>query len=102
MDALALQREGEDWRLCLNGDWALRGMAPIDDELRALPGPASGTLICDWSHAERPGIGPVWALLGRLADLGGSQLGVRHEGAPPHTLEPVGELRLALPGLFSG
>jgi phospholipid/cholesterol/gamma-HCH transport system permease protein len=101
MDALALQREGEDWRLCLNGDWSLGGMAQIDRELRALPGPASGTLICDWSHAERPGIGPVWALLGRLADLGGSQLRVRHEGGPPHTLQLLEKLTLERHAAFS-
>jgi len=101
MDALALQREGEDWRLSLNGDWSLGGMAEIDRELRALPDPASGTLICDWTHAERPGIGPVWALLRRLADLGGSQLRVRHEGGPPHTLQLLQKLNLERHALMS-
>jgi len=101
MDALALQREGEDWRLCLSGDWSLRGMAQLDGELRALPGPESGTLICDWSHAERPGIGPVWALLGRLADLGGSRLHVRHEGGPPHTLQLLQKLNLDRQAILS-
>jgi phospholipid/cholesterol/gamma-HCH transport system permease protein len=101
MDALALQREGEDWRLFLNGDWSLGGMAQIDAELSALPGPTSGTLICDWSHALHPGIGPVWALLGRLADLGGAQLHVRHEGGPPHTLQLLEKLTLERQAILS-
>jgi phospholipid/cholesterol/gamma-HCH transport system permease protein len=66
-----------------------------------LPGPESGTLICDWSHAERPGIGPVWALLGRLADLGGSRLHVRHEGGPPHTLQLLQKLNLDRQAILS-
>jgi hypothetical protein len=44
-------------------------------------------MVCDWSRAERPGLGPVWALLARLSDLGADQLAVRHEGNPPHTLD---------------
>ena len=39
MNALALQRDGEEWRLCLNGDWSLASMAHIDRELEALEGP---------------------------------------------------------------
>jgi phospholipid/cholesterol/gamma-HCH transport system permease protein len=91
MSALALQPEGDDWRLFLNGDWSLGAMAQIDRELKALPSPASGTLICDWSHAEQPGIGPVWALLTRLD---ASNLQVRHEGDPPHTLKLLQTLKL--------
>jgi phospholipid/cholesterol/gamma-HCH transport system permease protein len=93
MDALALHRQGEDWRLSLNGDWSLKGMAQIDLELKSLAGPMNGTLICDWSHVENPGIGPVWALLTRLADLGAAQLKVLHEGNPPHTVELLQKLQ---------
>jgi phospholipid/cholesterol/gamma-HCH transport system permease protein len=93
MDALTLKREGDDWRLSLSGDWSLGGMAQINRELNALTGPVSGSLVCDWSHAERPGIGPVWALLARLSDLGAPNLRVRHEGNPPHTLEFLQKLK---------
>jgi phospholipid/cholesterol/gamma-HCH transport system permease protein len=91
MDALALQRERDDWRLCLIGDWTLGAMAQIDRELRALPIPTSGIVICDWSHAEQPGIGPVWALLTRL---NASNLEVRHEGNPPQVLKLLQSLKL--------
>jgi phospholipid/cholesterol/gamma-HCH transport system permease protein len=93
MDALALKREGEDSRLYLSGDWSLSGMVQIDRELNALSGPLSGNLVCDWSHAESPGIGPVWALLARLSDLGAPNLVVRHEGNPPHTLQFLQKLK---------
>jgi phospholipid/cholesterol/gamma-HCH transport system permease protein len=94
MDALALHRDGEGWRLDLSGDWSLEGMARIDPELKALTGPTSGSLVCDWSRAERPGIGPVWALLTRLADLGASPLEIKHEGNPPHTVVLLQKLLL--------
>jgi phospholipid/cholesterol/gamma-HCH transport system permease protein len=94
MDALALHRDGEGWRLDLSGDWSLEGMARIDPELKALTGPTSGSLTCDWSRAERPGIGPVWALLTRLADLGASPLEIKHEGNPPHTVVLLQKLLL--------
>src|SRR5579862_6743558 len=93
MNALALNREGEDWRLRLYGDWSLGAMERIDPDLKALSGPLSGTLVCDWSNAERPGIGPVWALLARLADIGTPQLKVLHEGNPPHTVELLHKLQ---------
>ena len=48
MTALALQPEGEDWRLCLTGDWSLGATARIDQELEALPMPASGTSASSW------------------------------------------------------
>jgi len=94
MDALVLQREGDDWRLYLRGDWTLGGLAQIDRELEALPRPISGTLVCDWSYAQHAGIGPVWSLLARLGELGAPQLHVRHEGGPPHTLELLEKLAL--------
>ncbi len=91
-----LQRDGEDWRLNLRGDWSLAGMAQIDADLKTLTGPMSGTLVCDWSAAERPGIGPVWTLLARLSDLGTEELVVRHEGNPPHTVELLSKLQSEL------
>ena len=94
MNALALQRDGEGLRLSLSGDWSLGAMAQIDQELKTLSGPMSGTVICDWSHVQDAGIGPVWALLTRLADLGGAHLQVRHEGNPPHTVELLQKLKL--------
>jgi phospholipid/cholesterol/gamma-HCH transport system permease protein len=93
MTVLKLESEGEDWRLHLYGDWSLAAMAQIEAQLRALPGGLHGTLVCDWSRAEAPGIGPVWALLMRLADLGSQHLEVRHTGDPPHYLELLQRLK---------
>jgi len=87
MTVLALEGEGDDWRLHLNGDWSLAAMAQIEARLKGLPDTLRGTLVCDWSRAEAPGIGPVWALLMRLSDLGTQHLDVRHTGNPPHYLE---------------
>jgi len=97
---LALDGAGEDWRLHLSGDWSLAGMPQIDVRLKALPAALHGTLVCDWSGAKTPGIGPAWALLLRLAAMGArstggpapgaqttaSALTVRHTGNPPHFL----------------
>jgi phospholipid/cholesterol/gamma-HCH transport system permease protein len=94
MNALSLHRDGEHWRLDLSGDWSLNAMGEIDQALRSLPGPISGSLICDWTRAERPGIGPIWALLARLADLGGGHIEVSHRGGPPHTVELLRKLQL--------
>ena len=94
MNALALERDGGDWRLHLQGDWSLAGMAQIDEEIRALPGDMSGTLVCDWSRARAPGIGPVWALVTRLAQLSGTGLQVRHVGGAPHTVALLQKLEL--------
>jgi phospholipid/cholesterol/gamma-HCH transport system permease protein len=85
MTVLKLEGEGDDWRLHLNGDWSLTAMAQIEAQLRDLPGGLRGTLVCDWSGAEAPGIGPVWALLLRLAELG-TNLSIRHSEYPPHHL----------------
>ncbi len=96
---LALLRQDDDWRLNLSGDWSLAAMASIDRDLKTLSGPLEGTLICDWSRAETPGIAPVWSLLLRLADLGGGAapdnggLRVTHLGAP-HTLEFLQKLQV--------
>jgi phospholipid/cholesterol/gamma-HCH transport system permease protein len=90
---LSLEGEGDSWRLHLNGDWSLRATALIQEQLESLPATLSGALICDWSHAEAPGIGPVWALLTRLSQFGADQLRVRHTGNPPDTLELLQRLR---------
>jgi hypothetical protein len=83
---LVLEGEGEDWRLHLNGDWSLAALAPIEAQLKHLPGELDGTLVCDWSHADSPGIGPVWVLLMRLAEVGRQRLDIRHTGGPPHSV----------------
>ena len=92
MTVLELQGEGEDWRLQVNGDWSLPAMAQVEAQLGGLPTGLHGTLICDWSRAVAPGIGPVWALLMRLADFGPQQLDVRHIGGPPHHLQLLQKL----------
>jgi phospholipid/cholesterol/gamma-HCH transport system permease protein len=99
MNALTLQQDGEGWRLCLNGDWSLASIGQIDRELEALPGSMLGTLICDWSRAEQPGMAPVWLLLTRLSALGAGEsptarLQVRHEGGPPPTVGLLRKLML--------
>jgi phospholipid/cholesterol/gamma-HCH transport system permease protein len=96
MDALALHRDGEAWRLELGGDWSLAAMPHIEAALETLAAPMTGTVICDWSRAERPGIGPVWALLTRLAEIGGDQLAVEHRGNAPHTVDLLRKLQLEI------
>lgn len=90
---LILEGEGDRWELHLNGDWSLAATATIEEQLKVLPVTPRGTVVCDWSHAEAPGIGPVWALLTRLTQLGAGGLQVRHIGNPPHTLELLQRLR---------
>jgi phospholipid/cholesterol/gamma-HCH transport system permease protein len=85
MAALALERQGNGWRLQLNGDWSLASMASIEHELQTLTTPIDAPMICDWSRAEAPGIGPAWALLTRLRHLNAGGFPVNHIGAP-HTL----------------
>jgi phospholipid/cholesterol/gamma-HCH transport system permease protein len=99
MNALTLQQEGGVWRLSLGGDWSLAKIGQIERELDALPGPMRGTLICDWSRAERPGMAPVWLLLARLSALGAGDspaaaLQLRHEGGPPPTVAMLRKLML--------
>src|SRR5450631_2721678 len=85
MTVLEVEGEGDEWRLHLNGDWSLSAMAQIEAQLRKLPGGLRGNLVCDWSQAEAPGIGPAWALLLRMAELG-TNLSIRHAEYPPHFL----------------
>jgi phospholipid/cholesterol/gamma-HCH transport system permease protein len=93
MTVMTLEGEGGDWRLHLGGDWSLEAIAQIEGQLATLPDGLRGTLVCDWSHAAMPGIGPVWALLTRLGDLGAAHLEVRHSGNPPHFLDLLEKLR---------
>jgi len=95
MTVLKLEGEGDDWRLHLGGDWSLAALAQVEAQLQGIPGGLRGTLVCDWSQAEHPGIGPVWALLLRLTGLGAPQLEIRHTGDPPHYLELLQKLRAA-------
>jgi phospholipid/cholesterol/gamma-HCH transport system permease protein len=97
MNALALQRDGEDWRLKLSGDWSLAAMAEIQLELERLPGPISGTVTCDWSGVHDAGLGPVWALLTRLAGLAGPHFQMRHVGEPPQAVAVLEKLRAERP-----
>ncbi len=96
MDALALQGDGESWRLDLRGDWSLDALPLIDRELETLPSPLSGTLVCDWSRVEHAGLGPVWALLMRLSEIGGGRLQTRHQGHPPDSVRMLHKLQLEL------
>ena len=89
---VALERTGDGWRLLLKGDWSLAAMARIEGELATLTTPFDGALVCDWSQAEAPGIGPVWAVLHRLADLNAGGHAITHLGEP-HTLEFLRKLR---------
>src|ERR1700722_11968095 len=93
MTVLTLEGAGEDWHLHLDGDWSLASIAQIEVQLKSLPVTLHGTLICDWSQAHLPGIGPVWALLMRLGEIGGLSLSVRHAGDPPHFLQLLQKLK---------
>jgi hypothetical protein len=98
MAALALERGGNGCRLQLNGDWSLAAMARIDHELRTLTTPIDAAMVCDWSHAEAPGIGAVWALLTRLRLLNAGGFPVTHVGAP-HTLAFLQRLEVERPSV---
>jgi len=93
INVLALEGAGTDWRLHLNGDWSLAAIAHIEPQLEDLPATLRGTLVCDWSRAQSPGIGPAWALLMRLAECGDPHLQVSHTGDPPHFLELLQRLK---------
>jgi len=91
---LKLDGAAEDWHLHLTGDWSLASLAAIEAQLKSLPGTLHGTLICDWSQAHLAGIGPVWALLMRLGEIGEQRLSVQHTGDPPHFLDLLQKLKL--------
>jgi phospholipid/cholesterol/gamma-HCH transport system permease protein len=91
MTVLKLDGAAEDWHLHLDGDWSLPAIAHVERQLDSLSDTLHGSLVCDWSRAEAPGIGPVWALLMRLTEFG-TDLHVRHVGGPPHYLELLQKL----------
>ena len=82
MEALALERGNDGWRIRLNGDWSLAAMPKIDRDLRALNLSLDAPLICDWTHAAAPGIAPAWALLRRIARMNAGKFPVSHLGGP--------------------
>jgi phospholipid/cholesterol/gamma-HCH transport system permease protein len=45
---------------------------------------------------EHAGLGPVWALLTRVSEVGGAGLKTRHEGNPPRSVEMLHKLQLEL------
>jgi phospholipid/cholesterol/gamma-HCH transport system permease protein len=91
---LALEPEGNGWRLQLRGDWSLAALPQIEAQLVALPAALQGSVLCDWALAQSPGLGPVWVLLRRLTDVGASHLDIRHTGNPPHFLELLQKLQI--------
>jgi phospholipid/cholesterol/gamma-HCH transport system permease protein len=99
---LSLSRSGDGWLLKLSGDWSLAAMPSIEAQLKNLPG-LEGSLICDWTHAQSPGISPAWALLRRLAETGGSAqpVDVRHTGNPPHFLDLLQKLHVERHAAYS-
>ena len=90
-DSLALEGEAGRWRLRLTGDWSLASLGRIEADLARLPAALSGSLVCDWSGADAPGLGPCRAVLARLAAIGAGALTVKHV-APPHPLEMLEQL----------
>jgi phospholipid/cholesterol/gamma-HCH transport system permease protein len=92
---LALERQSDGWRLRLSGDWSLTALPSIEAQLQNLPA-LDGTLVCDWTQAQAPGISPAWALLRRLAETCGGlpALDVRHTGNPPHFLDLLQKLHV--------
>ncbi|MDE2295152.1 MAG: ABC transporter permease [Gammaproteobacteria bacterium] len=82
--SLALEGGGDEWRLRIAGDWSARALAEAQALLGDLPQSIAGTLTCDWSAAESPGIGPAWALLARIDAIGGGRLRIQHVAPPRH------------------
>ena len=94
--SLSLQELGADWLMQLRGNWSLSAAPQIQAQLEHLPPtPAPrGSVTCDWSDADSPGIGSAWMLLTRLIDLGFAPPAIKHVGAPPHYLELLQKLEL--------
>src|SRR6266481_2907713 len=82
MTRLVPERLGQGWRLQLRGCWSLAAMEAVEDELKNLPAVFDGAVLCDWSDAEAPGIGPAWALLHGLAERNPGGHAITHTGAP--------------------
>src|ERR1700744_2052503 len=99
-DPLALEPDGDGWRLKLFGDWSLTAMPRIEAQLKTLPAALHGNLICDWTDAQAPGISPAWALLRRLAETQ-PPLIVRHVGNPPHFLDLLEKLHVERHAAYS-
>src|SRR3984885_8651734 len=99
---LALERQGDGWRLRLSGDWSLAAMPGIEAQLNSLPA-LDGTVVCDWTQAQAPGISPAWALLRRRAGAGGRATppAVPHTGNPPHFLELLQRLHVERHAAYS-
>jgi phospholipid/cholesterol/gamma-HCH transport system permease protein len=91
---LALEPAGLGWQLKLRGDWSLAAMPQIEAQLQSLPTTLRGPVLCDWSHAEAPGIAPAWALLRRLSDAGLPAAEISHSGGPPNFLALLLKLEL--------
>jgi phospholipid/cholesterol/gamma-HCH transport system permease protein len=99
-DPLALEPDGDGWRLKLFGDWSLAALPRIEARLNSLPATLHGNLICDWSDAQTPEISPAWALLRRLAETA-PPLFVRHTGNPPHFLDLLEKLHVERHAAYS-
>ncbi len=91
---MSLQQDGAQWQMRLHGDWALAAAPLIEARLTGLPAALRGSVTCDWSGAEHPGIGCAWMLLTRLIDLGVAPRDIKHVGSPPHYLELLQRLCL--------
>ncbi|HEY2465112.1 MAG TPA: ABC transporter permease [Steroidobacteraceae bacterium] len=99
-DPLALEPDGDGWRLKLLGDWSLPAMPRIEARLKSLPATLAGNLLCDWSDARAPGISPAWALLRQLAEVV-PPLSVTHTGNPPHFLDLLQKLHVERHAAYS-
>jgi phospholipid/cholesterol/gamma-HCH transport system permease protein len=92
-DPLALEPEGDGWRLKLFGDWSLAALPRIEARLNDLPAALRGNLVCDWSDARAPEMSPAWALLRRLAETP-PPFNVTHAGNPPRFLDLLQKLHI--------
>jgi phospholipid/cholesterol/gamma-HCH transport system permease protein len=99
-DPLALEPDGDGWRLKLFGDWSLAGLPRIEARLNSLPATLHGNVVCDWSDAQTPELSSAWALLRRLAEAV-PPLNVRHAGNPPHFLDLLEKLHVERHAAYS-